>query len=100
MNPTPEQIKHWEDKAAKEGWFHRSLVAFDIACNVFFLRGLPDETISSHSERAALEGKLWGKCMVYFLNLFESNHGEKATAGDLERADSIAKVEQKTLGEK
>src|ERR1700674_1116954 len=73
-------------RAAKEGWAHRSLCAFDIAFNVIVLRGQQDETISTHSWRAAQEGKLWGKVMCGWLNWFQPNHGPKAASGDLERA--------------
>lgn len=89
------QLQIQQARAGKEGWFHRSLVAIDICFNVVVLRGLPDETISSHSARAALEGKLWGRVMSWFLDLFQSDHGAKAIAGDLERAENIESVEKK-----
>jgi len=87
-----------EAQAAKEGWLHRILVAFDIFCNVTFFRGLEDETISSHSARACEEGKTWGIWMSAFLNFFQSDHGVKAQAGDEERAEEVSQVEDKSGG--
>jgi hypothetical protein len=73
-----QDIKVWDPtdiptvmaKVTQEGWLHRSLCAFDIAVNVILLRGQQDETISTHSWRAQQEGKLWGKAMCWWLNLF------------------------------
>lgn len=73
-------------KAGKEGWPHRAICAFDIFVNVVLLRGQQDETISTHSWRAAQMGRLWGKAMCWWLNLFQKDHGPQAAAGDLERA--------------
>lgn len=94
----PQEVIQEEAGAAAEGWLHRSLVAFDIACNVIILRGVEDETISSHSARAAEQGKMWGKLMCRFLNLFQDNHGPKAQAGDIERAKAIEIIEEKSGG--
>ena len=85
-----------EAQTAKEGYLHRLAVAFDIFVNVLF-RGREDETISARSYRAALEGKLWGRILNACLNLIQANHGAKAAAGDLERAQSIASTEEQTL---
>ena len=85
-----------ETNAEKEGYIHRFLVAFDIFCNVTFLRGQEDETISSHSARAAEEGKTWGIWMSKFLDLFQSDHGAKAQAGDVERAENVIQLEEKS----
>ena len=99
MSPLdPNQTQQQEQQAAKEGWLHRSLVAFDQGVNVILLRGLPDETISAHASRAALAGKGWGKALSGFLNLFQKDHGPKAQAGDLERAKNIEQVEEKSGG--
>jgi hypothetical protein len=92
------QVAVAEGKASQEGWPHRMLVAFDIAFNVIVLRGQQDETISSHSGRAALEGKTWGKWMSWWLSGFQPNHCYKAMAGDLERAKSRVEVLSKVLG--
>jgi hypothetical protein len=91
---TPEQLTKQESQAAKEGAVHRDLVAVDIATNEIVLRGQMDETISSHAARADEEGKSWGKLVSRFLNLFQSDHGAKAQAGDLERAQNVARIEE------
>lgn len=87
-----------ELRASKESWLHRSLAAFDIAFNVIVLRGQQDETISTHSWRAAQEGKLWGKAMTLWLDGFQPNHGPRAASGDLERATVRVAVLKKALG--
>jgi hypothetical protein len=92
------QVAVAESRAAKEGWPHRMLVAFDIAFNVIVLRGQQDETISTHSWRAQQEGKTWGKAMCWWLDGFQSNHGYKAASGDLERAKSRVAQLSKLLG--
>lgn len=99
MTPDVIDVQAQEAQAAKEGYVHRVLVAFDIFVNVIF-RGREDETISARSYRATLEGKLWGRVMNAFLNIFQSNHGAKAAAGDLERAQSIERTEGATLSQK
>ena len=86
------------EQASKEGWIHRCLVALDIVINVILLRGQQDETISSHSWRAMNGGKLWGRAMCWWLNLFQENHGFKAACGDLERATVRCEVLKKALG--
>jgi len=88
------QVAHEESQSAKEGTIHKDLVAVDIAANVILLHGQEDETISSHSARADEEGKGWGKWMSRFLNLFQSDHGAKAQAGDLERAENVERLEE------
>ena len=98
LTPKPYTLAVAEAKAAAEGWLHRSLVAFDIALNVIVLRGQQDETVSSHSYRASIEGKLWGKLMISWLNWFQPQHGQKAAAGDLERAQVRVAVLSKLLG--
>ena len=87
----------YELKAAREGWVHRWLVAFDICVNVLF-RGQPDETISGRSWRASLENKMWGRVMNYWLGLFENQHGAKACVGDLQRAKNRIAINSKVLG--
>jgi hypothetical protein len=96
MNPDIINVQLQELQASKEGYIHRVLVALDIFLNVVF-KGREDETISARSYRAALEGKIWGRIMNAFLDIFQSNHGAKAAAGDLERANSIAATENKIL---
>jgi hypothetical protein len=87
-----------EARVAAEGWLHRSLSAFDIAFNVIFLRGQQDETISTHSYRASLEGKLWGKLMCDWLDMLQPDHGLLATCGDFYRASVRAAALKKVLG--
>lgn len=89
---TPIQEAAQEANVAREGYFHRVLVALDIFANVV-LNGIPDETISSRCSRAAFAGKWWGIVMCWFLNLFQANHGPKAQAGDIERAEKVIEVE-------
>jgi hypothetical protein len=94
----PDDIPAAMAKAASEKWVHRSLAAFDIAVNVILLRGQQDETISTHSWRAAQLGKLWGRAMCWWLNLFQPNHGPLAACGDLVRAMTRVAVLKKALG--
>jgi hypothetical protein len=89
----PDQLTEQESQAAHEGWLHRSLVSFDQMVNVIVLRGLPDETISSHAARAAQQGKHWGIGLSRVLNLFQRDHGAKAEAGDLQRATNVVTTE-------
>ena len=91
---TPQQVVTQEQQAGRENYIVRSLVAFDQLCNVVLFNGDPDETISSHSARAATEGKLWGKIMSHFLDWFQVDHGAKAEAGDVERADVVSALEE------
>jgi hypothetical protein len=94
----PNDIVIAEAQSAKEGWIHRILVAFDIFCNVALWRGQEDETISTHSYRAFLEGKLWGKIMNHWLSWFQPNHGAKAASGDLQRAQVRVAILKRILG--
>jgi hypothetical protein len=82
-----------ETESERHSYPVRVLIAFDQMVNVI-TGGHPDETISSRAGRAALAGRWWGKVMSAFLNLFESDHGAKAEAGDLERAEQIEYLEE------
>lgn len=93
---TPAQLAHQESQTDKEGFIHRNLVAVDMLGNTL-TGGANDETISSRSARAAERGSKFGKLMCSVLNLFNSNHGPKAQAGDLERAQVIEQLEKSTL---
>ena len=95
---TPDQINVTlqEARAAREGYVHRVLVAFDVFVNVL-LRGREGETISGRAYRAALMGHRWGIVLNFLLNLIQKDHGAKAAAGDLERANSIAQTESRIL---
>jgi hypothetical protein len=92
---TSEQVAHEEAQTSKEGYAHRSLVGLDILVNVL-AGGKADETISSRASRAATQGKKWGIVMSKFLNLFQKNHGPKAQAGDVERAQAVLTTEQQS----
>lgn len=89
---TPSQLVTNEQQAKQEGYVKRVLIGFDQFANVV-LNGHPDETISSRSARAATQGKLWGKTMSKFLDLFQKDHGATAEAGDLERAETVEYLE-------
>jgi hypothetical protein len=90
---SPSETAEQEREAASEGYIHRALVGFDQFVNVL-TGGYPDETISSRSARAAESGQLWGIAMSWFLDLFQSNHGAKAQAGDVERAREVENLEE------
>lgn len=92
---SPAQVAVQESQAAREGYVKRVLIGLDMFVNVIF-NGHPDETISSRASRAATEGKLWGKIMSSFLNLFESDHGAKAEAGDVQRASTVTYLEDQS----
>jgi hypothetical protein len=94
---TPEQVAKQEAQASKEGYLHKDLVGLDQFANVLS-GGNPDETISSRSARAAEQGKTWGVVMSKFLNLFQRDHGPKAQAGDVERAEAVEKIEDSSGG--
>lgn len=93
----PVDVPRTEAQVAKEGYFHRAIVALDIFLNVVFMFGEQDETMSTHAWRASLNGKLWGKLMNWWLNGFQANHGPQAASGDLERALARVEVLRKIL---
>lgn len=104
---TPEQIAEAQYNASKDGYLHRDLVALDQDINVD-AGGLPDETISSrvrrvsdaHPEYRGWNPGVWlAKALNAGLNLIQANHGAKAQAGDLERADEVQATEEKALEE-
>jgi hypothetical protein len=89
---TPEQFEHQEAQALKEGYVKRVLIGVDDLGNVV-IDGHPDETISSHSARAAVAGKKWGIVMSKFLDFFQKDHGAKAEAGDTARAMVVINID-------
>ena len=95
---SPQEFSQQEAQSAKEGLLHRDLVAVDIAANVILLKGQEDETISSHAARADEEGRWWGRTLSRFLNFFQKDHGAKAQAGDVERAENVEKLEENSGG--
>lgn len=93
----PINIPLEEAETAQEGYWRRVIVALDQFLNVVF-DGLPDETMSTRIYRASLEGRTWGIVLNWLLCRVQSFHGARATAGDLERSESIEKTERTTLG--
>lgn len=102
---TSEQVAQAEANAAKDGYLHRDLVALDQDINVD-AGGLPDETISSRVRRVSdahpnyrgwNPGVWLAKALNAGLNLIQANHGAKAEAGDLQRANTVQQTEEKAL---
>ena len=77
-----------EAKASREGYLIRVLIAADMAANVA-LGGEEDETISSDTALMAKKHVFLGVVVSRVLDLFQANHGAKAAAGDLERAEAV-----------
>lgn len=94
---TPVQQATQEAQAAKEAYLKRALVGLDMFMNVL-TDGDPDETISSRAARAAEKGKPWGILMSKFLDVFQHDHGPKAQAGDVGRAQAIITTEDTSGG--
>lgn len=98
---TSEQIAEQEAKVSKERYIQKDLVGLDQFANVL-LGGSPDETISSRAARWDIEDKgikhEVGKIVSEGLDLFQSDHGAKAEAGDLERSETVRSIEKKALG--
>ena len=94
---TPAQISTQEISASKEGYVKRDLVGFDQFVNVL-TDGDPDETISSRMARWATEDSGLkhdlGSAVSKGLDLFQKDHGAKAEAGDLERAQTVVTTEE------
>jgi hypothetical protein len=92
---TPAQVGVEQQQVAKEGFVERSLVAIDQCANTL-LGGPPDETISTRAAIDSEDGhglsKEVGKIVSAGLNLFQKDHGAKAAAGDLERAQAEQKI--------
>jgi hypothetical protein len=76
-----------EAQARKEGYVLRVLIAIDMAANVA-LGGQEDETISSDTALMARKHEFVGVVVSRMLDLFQHNHGAKAAAGDLARAEA------------
>ena len=90
----PSQVNKFKTQSLEHGYIIRCLLAFDVLCNVIFLKGRLDETISAHSARAAMDGKIWGIWMSKFLDIFQKDHGAKAILGDEARAETIMQTEK------
>jgi hypothetical protein len=90
-------------RAAKEGYLHRVLVAFDQFWNVV-LGGDPDETISSRAARWAVRSHrgfwFWrtvARAMIAWLDFIQPGHDLGARAGDLVRAEKVEQTEAASL---
>lgn len=96
---TPAEEQAALDQAAHESTFHRDAVAVDVCANVL-LGGNPDETISSRMARwDTQDGGVRhevGRVISEGLDLIEHNHGAKAEAADLERAQAVERIESTT----
>jgi hypothetical protein len=90
---SPEQVAKQEKQAGEAGFIHRNLIALDMLGNTL-TGGHDDETISSRSARDAEQGRIAGIIMSKFLDVFQRNHGAKAIAGDLERANTVKAIEE------
>ena len=94
---TPAQVAAQERQAAQEPYLKRDAVGFDQLVNVL-TDGNPDETISSRMARWATEGtglkRDIGVAVSKALNLAQPDHGAKAEAGDLERAQKVVSIER------
>lgn len=96
---TPAQIATAEAQAAREGYIHRALVAFDqfIGATIDIQN---DQTISSATEIAAHK-KVWYHGFAVALNagldLLQGSHGEKAQSGDIERAEEVIATDTAAL---
>lgn len=98
---TPAEVQAAEERASKEGYIHHVLVSFDDFWNVV-TGGQIDETISARVGRVAKDPvrkhKLLAVVLNHALDWIQPNHGEKAAAGDMERAEAVEKTEGETLG--
>ena len=86
---TVAQTATQEAQANNEGYILRVLIAADMAANVA-LGGHEDETISTDTALMARKHEFLGVVVSRMLDLFQPDHGSKAAAGDLERAQSEA----------
>lgn len=94
----PTQVASQETQASEEGYVKRVLIgALDMPVNVI-TGGLPDETISSRWARGAERGNKFCILGSKFLDLFQKDHGAKAQAGDVERAEIVVKTEETSGG--
>lgn len=97
MNPiTPLTTAQTQAEGVKEqadGYIKRVEVVIDIAANVI-TDGQQDETVSSRAARAALQGKWWGIALSTVLGWIQPNHGAKAQASDIARAENVIRIEE------
>ena len=104
---TPQQVADAEQNASHDSYPHEVAVAFDQLLNVasYKLLGgkaLPDETISAHVRRVSDDPSYRHAFIDHalngILNWIQDNHGAKAEAGDLQRAEQVVKTEEQALG--
>ena len=53
------------------------IIWIDQGVNVVFMRGDPDETVSSRAAKAQRKGHRWGCVLCRFMDLFDKDHCEK-----------------------
>jgi hypothetical protein len=90
---TTAQTALQEAQASKEGYLLNVLIGLDMFANTA-LGGKPDETISSNTALLDRKHKFVGKVVSAALDLFQPDHGAKAAAGDLERAQAEVSLVQ------
>ncbi len=86
-----EQTASEGAQAKSDSYVIRVLIALDMAANVA-LGGAEDETISADTALMAKKHEFLGSMVSRILDLFQANHGAKAAAGDLERAEAVEKT--------
>jgi len=96
---TPGQTAKQMQQAKTEGYFERVLVGEDK--EIATIAGAtPDTTISEDAGIAAVEDKgfkgFYGRWMSRVLNLFQKDHGAKATAGGVAQAEEAIAVAEKS----
>lgn len=89
----PQQTAMQEKKASAEGYLKRVLIGLDMFCNTL-IGGKPDETMSSRWGRDAYKGDPGGEVASRLLDIFQTDHGAKAVAGDEARALNVEKTEE------
>jgi hypothetical protein len=89
---TPEQTEEQGLQALHEDYLRRVIVEVDVLLNVAS-GGRPDMTISSRAALAAKHGSPVGIELSKLLNVFQPDHGAKADAGDLYRAQQVVQDE-------
>jgi hypothetical protein len=88
----PQQTANQELQALHENYLRRLITAADVFANVAG-GGQPDMTISSRAAIAAKHGSKIGIALSKFLADIQPDHGAKADAGDLARAQALAATE-------
>lgn len=84
-----------EARAHAEGWLLRDAIAIDDFCNVFFMNGMPDETLSAHLQRLSEKGNPLAKMVIGWLDEVQKDHGQLAVQDAKLAAEKTVKVEKK-----